>query len=130
MGEPDVDRWGLVGQIIQGITYKPTARLSWTGTELLIEDTYLESSSLEPTVLVWEAGQPPIHILEAAPKDLARLVFDWVFENVALSELHEVAEFLRMNKEALHDPHGPNGCPVSVQFGFPQGNKTELTAIP
>ena len=126
-------RLALVGEVIGSITYKPTTRFRWSGGQLAIIDTYLNSYGLEPEEYIWDACEPPVSVFETEdPEEARALVFDWVFENVALSELHEVAEFLQLGGQRIHDPHAGRhyGSDVMVGLTFPSGHKRGLERIP
>lgn len=128
------DRLDFVGKVLQTITYRPSTVLNWSGSELDISDSYPDAYSGEMKEFVWCAGHPPVSVFETDDLNLAeRLVFDWVFENLAMTELHEVAEYLRLDGVRVHDPHplrGKDGSPVKVELVFPSGHVRALDRIP
>lgn len=126
----DEARLELIGQVLKRITYKPTATLHWDGYNLEINDTYPHSRTLEPKLFTWCAGSPPEILFEVADHEVPRLVAAWVLEQCALTEMHEVAEFVKLDGYPPFDPHdGLAGSEVCFALSMP-GYHREMEPIP
>lgn len=113
----------FVGDVIRSITYKPSASFHFNGDQLELTDTYQDAYTNEPREYTWVFGSVPKEILNEPDRNMARArIINWVWENCALSELHEVAEWLKVDSEPIYGPHESfQGCPVSFMLTFPNG---------
>jgi hypothetical protein len=101
-----------------------------TSGELCITDTFPDvNNDMEPKEFTWTSGELPEAFYEVSTRDeLESLAVEWAFENLAMNELHEVAEFFSVGGKRIYDPHATLAPHVAFRFG--SGRSVPFSPVP
>lgn len=127
-----MDRLALIGDVVASVTYKPTATLVWDVDCLVVKDMFPDATTGEIKEYEWCSGPPWKCILDEPDDTMARqLALEWVFDNLAMNELHEVAEWMKVNGLPVFDPHAEeHDNMVRIALQFPSGEEVDMKVIP
>lgn len=127
-----MDRMDLVARVVGEVRYKPSATISWQDDCFVVRDRLRDADTGRVRVFEWCSG-PPWRSIMLAPDDTEarQLVLEWVFDNLAMHELHEAAEWMRVDGRAYFDPHAEeHDNMVKIGLSFPSGEGVDMKVIP
>ena len=99
----------FINSVLGRITFNPSTRFEYVDGELVVYNKYFDTcaGSGEATEYAYYSPRK-LDLTGVARGDALKIVVDWVYEAVILSEVHEISEKFKVDGTAVFFPHMAN----------------------
>jgi hypothetical protein len=96
----------FIRSILDRISFKPTTRFEYKDGTLIVWDTFPDYCFGDEEVKEYAYySSDTVDISGLSEADATKVVVDWVYKTVIMSEVHEISENFKLDEIAVYFPH-------------------------